>query len=62
MTNADKIRQMSDEELADFIARQRFSVVNPIADKLGIDVATEFIVGRKNVLEWLKQEAHDGSV
>lgn len=58
-TNADKIRQMTDEELADFIARQRFSVVNPIADKLGIDVTTAFIVGRKNALDWLKQEVEN---
>ena len=56
ITNADKIRQMSDEELADFITRQRFSVVNTLADKLGIDVTMAFIVGRKNVLDWLKQE------
>lgn len=55
-TNADRLRQLTDEELADFIARQRFSVVNPIADKLGIDVTTAFIVGRKNALDWLKQE------
>ena len=55
-TNADKIRQMTDEELADFITRQRFSVVNTLADKLGIDVTMAFIVGRKNVLDWLKQE------
>lgn len=55
-TNADKIRQMPDEELADFIARQRFSVINPIADKLGVDVTTVFIVDRKNALDWLKQE------
>ena len=58
-SNADKIRQMSDEGLADFIARQRFSVVNPIADKLGIDVTAAFIVGRKNALDWLKQEAEE---
>lgn len=56
-TNADCIRAKSDEELAEFIARQRFCAVNPIADKLGIDVTTAFIVGRKNVLDWLKQEA-----
>lgn len=56
MKNSDAIRQMSDEELADFITRQRFSVVNPIADKFGIDVAVTFIIGRKNVLDWLKQE------
>lgn len=59
MTNADKLRQMSDDELADFIAMQRFSVVNPIADTLGIDVTTAFIAGRKNALNWLKQEVAD---
>lgn len=55
-TNADRIKQLTDEELADFITRQRFSVVNTLADKLGIDVTTAFIVGRKNALDWLKQE------
>ena len=55
-TNADKIRQLTDEELADFITRQRFSVVNTLADNLGIDVTTAFIVCRKNALDWLKQE------
>ena len=55
-SRADKIRDMSDEELADFIARQRFSVVNPIADKYGIDLTPEFIVCRKIVLDLLKQE------
>lgn len=59
MKNSDAIRQMSDEELADFIARQRFSAVNPIADKLGIDVTTFFIVVRKNMLDWLKQEVEE---
>lgn len=55
-TNADKIRQLTDEELADFITRQRFSVVNTLADKLGIDVTVAFIISRKNVLDWLKRE------
>lgn len=56
-TRAERIRAMTDEELADFIARQRFSAVNQIADKLGIDVTKEFIVCRKNALDWLRQEA-----
>ena len=55
-TNADSIRAMTDEELADFIARQRFSTINPIADKLGIDVTLQFIKGRENAFDWLKQE------
>ena len=60
ITNADHIRSMSDEELAEFIARQRFSTINPIADKLGIDVTLQFIEGRKNALDWLKHEVDYG--
>ena len=56
MTNADRIRAMTDEELADFIARQQFAVVNSIADRFGIDVTLQFIAGRKNMLGWLKKE------
>lgn len=56
-TNADKIRQMPDEELADFITKQRFSAVNVIADEFGIDATPMFLIGRKNMLNWLKQEA-----
>lgn len=61
MTKADRIRVMTDEELADFITRQRFSTINPIADKFGIDVTLQFIEGCKNVLDWLKQEVDDES-
>ena len=57
MTNADRIRAMTDEELADFITRQRFASVNAVADKLGIDVSSMFLIGCKNMLNWLKQEA-----
>lgn len=58
-SRADKIRDMSDEELAYFIARQRFSTINHIADKLGVDVTPEFIVCQKNVLDLLKREVSD---
>lgn len=56
-TNADCIRAMTDEELADFITRQRFASVNAVADKLGIDVSSMFLIGCKNMHNWLKQEA-----
>lgn len=58
-TNADRIRAMTDEELADFIARQRFSTINPIADMFEVDVTAQFIEGRKNMLNWLKQGVDD---
>lgn len=57
ITNADKIRQMSDEELADFITNQRFSSLNQVADKFGIDFSPMFLIACKNMLDWLKQEA-----
>lgn len=58
-TNADCIRAMTDEELADFITKQRFCTVDVIADKLGIDLSpsTLFLTGCKNMLDWLKQDA-----
>ena len=56
LTNADRIRAMSDEELAEFIATQRYAVINPIADKLNIDTASEFAECKKVMLDFLKQE------
>ena len=56
-TNADRIRSLSDEELTDFIVEQRFCVINPIADKLQIDMTVQHVKCRKVVLDWLKQEA-----
>lgn len=56
ISNADIIRAMTDEELADFLAKQRFCTVNAIADKFGFDVTLAFLTGRKNMLDWLKQE------
>ena len=59
MTNADKIRAMTDEELAYFIAEQRFCTVNPIADEFRIDVTFQFVNCKNNMLDWLKQEVSD---
>jgi hypothetical protein len=50
---------MSDEELAEFIAEQRFSTINPIADKLGVDTTQMFIKCQDVMLDWLKQEVTD---
>ena len=51
MTNADKIRAMTDEELARYIARQRGKYC---ADYDPEDI--EYPI----VLKWLQQEAQDG--
>ena len=56
-TKADLIRAMSDEELAEFVAQQRFCAVSPMADKLGIDITQMFVKCRDIMLDWLRQEA-----
>jgi len=52
ITNADNIREMTDEGLADFI-------VSRIADKLNIDTTLSFIETREKILSWLKQEVNN---
>ena len=57
VTKADLIRAMSDEELAEFVAQQRFCAISPMADELGIDITQMFVKCRDNMLDWLRQEA-----
>lgn len=59
MTNADKIRAMTDEELAELIAWKQFSAANQIAGTLGINFTTSFNICQKYLLDWLKQEVKD---
>lgn len=56
LTNADRIRAMTDEELAEFIAQQRYCTINPIADKFGVDTTQMFIKTQEIMLKWLKGE------
>ena len=59
-TNADRIRAMSDEELADWLARKQIDNVVSTLKLAGIhleehpDVKDEV---KKDALEWLKQPA-----
>ena len=55
--HADLIRAMTNEELAEFVAQQRFCAISPMADKLGIDITQMFVKCRDNMLVWLRQEA-----
>lgn len=57
LTNADKIRAMSDEQLAEFLANPCECSVDPIEDgyrECGNDLC------KKHLLEWLKQPAKEG--
>ena len=60
ITNADRIRAMGDEELAEFVAQQRFCTLGPIADKLGIDITQMLVKCRDIMLDWLRHEAEEG--
>jgi hypothetical protein len=53
MTNADRIRAMSDEELADFLSQYKFC---DICDE-GCDSCTYNGDCDKRLLQWLKQPA-----
>ena len=59
MTNADRIRAMSDEELAQFIWNRDIDIV----EKSAVAGHFTFTVDReecfKNVLDWLKKEAEE---
>lgn len=51
-TNADRIRAMSDEELADFICKTQFAFIPKSLGDIPLSV-----YDCMSVLEWLKKEA-----
>ena len=60
MTNGDRIRQMSDEELADFIDKGRISIQDKFCDEnAAMDVECDDRECTQCWLEWLRKEAND---
>ncbi len=57
MTNADKIRSMSDEELAELLAHETYRIAKPVFDLCGYGIMEEFIFAQR--LKWLKQPAEE---
>lgn len=56
-TNADRIRSMTDEELAEFC----FRITDDVASYYGGDgYESKYPVASKGWLDWLKQEAEHG--
>lgn len=53
MTNADKIRAMSDEELAEFLAEEQFRIANTVFQTVGYGLEKQAIYARR--LDWLQQ-------
>lgn len=59
-TNADRIRAMSDEELAMMLADFEYVVAKEVCAKCGVDITTEkydFEAAANELLEFLQQPA-----
>ena len=57
MTNADKIRFMSDDELAEFLAEEQFRIANVVFQTVGYGLEKQAIYARR--LDWLQQPAEE---
>ena len=57
VTNADCIRAMSDEELAEFLAEEQYRIANVIFQAAGYGLEKQAIYARR--LDWLQQPAKE---
>ena len=53
MTNADRIRAMSDEELAELLANETYRIAKPCFDAFGYGLEKHVIFAKR--IEWLQQ-------
>lgn len=53
ITNADRIRVMTDEELAEFLAEEQFRIANTVFQTVGYGLEKQAIYARR--LDWLQQ-------
>lgn len=56
MTNADKIRQMTDEELAEFLLNRDLDTVEKASKAVGFTYKVDREQCLVDVIDWLKQE------
>ena len=56
VTNADRIRAMTDEELADFLAEQQLDLVETIYGLFKMPVPGYLAGVKDDALDWLRQE------
>lgn len=57
MTNADKIRAMTDEELASFLWNRDMNIVEKASKAVGFTFRVDEEQCVSNILNWLKEEA-----
>ena len=56
-SNADRIRAMTDEELAEFLAEEQYRIANVIFQAAGYGLEKQAIYARR--LDWLQQPAEE---
>ena len=56
-TNADRIRAMSDEELAEFLAEEQYRIANVVFQAAGYGLEKQAIYARR--LDWLQKPAEE---
>ena len=56
-SNADVIRRMSDEELAEFLAEEQYRIANVVFQACGIGLEKQVIYARR--LDWLRQTVEE---
>jgi hypothetical protein len=54
MTNGDWVRSLTNEQIASFIAHERFSLMKTVFDATGFGITEEFIYLR--ILKWINEE------
>ena len=57
LSNADRIRSMSDEELAEFLAEEQYRIANVVFQAAGYGIEKQAIYARR--LDWLQQPAEE---
>ena len=55
ITNADRIRVMTDEELAELLANETYRIAKPCFDAFGCGLEKQMIYAKR--LKWLQQPA-----
>lgn len=56
-TNADRIRAMSDDELAEFLAEEQYRIANVVFQTVGYGLEKQVIYARR--LDWLRQTVEE---
>ena len=59
-TNADRIRAMSDEELAKYLYQMQKNILRYVATVIGYSEEFDFADEAPDLLEWLKQPSEEG--